>query len=176
MARLAVEFRKTAPRAYAVRILRDDGAALEMNPAPGYDDAMPHDLLHLVVENELGLQQGVFGQVAAGGHAGTFRQGFSAANTREAKRARRRLDRRSARLQKEGRDEAAQSERATAHCLAEWRSRLVTRTRALRPPPVADAELTTQAMDRICVRLDELSARWRSLGVGESLTVDWSQP
>ncbi len=44
-----------------------------MNPAPGYDDLLPHDLVHLVVELHWGLRDGIYGDVAAGGNAGTFR-------------------------------------------------------------------------------------------------------
>ena len=41
-----------------------------MDPAPGYDDDIPHDLVHYVVEAVLGFGSGVFGRAAAGG--GTF--------------------------------------------------------------------------------------------------------
>lgn len=41
-----------------------------LSPAPGYDDHIPHDLVHSVVEAELALQSGVFGRAARGG--GTF--------------------------------------------------------------------------------------------------------
>lgn len=40
-------------------------ALVEMNRAPGYDPLMPHDLLHLIVESELGLTRGIFGQLAS---------------------------------------------------------------------------------------------------------------
>ena len=43
-----------------------------MNPAPGYDDYLPHDLLHFVAEAEWNLDGAVFGQLARGGDAGTF--------------------------------------------------------------------------------------------------------
>jgi hypothetical protein len=67
-----VEFRRTAARRYAVSVHRDGPAPIVMAPAPGYDPLMPHDLLHLIVEGELGLARGIFGQLAAGGHAGRF--------------------------------------------------------------------------------------------------------
>lgn len=69
---MEVEFRRTGERRYAVTIFRKSYAHIEMNPAPGYDPIMPHDLLHLAVESEIGLRCGIFGQIAAGGNAGTF--------------------------------------------------------------------------------------------------------
>src|SRR5829696_1508173 len=65
-------FRRTGQRRYAVEVQRLGFPDLVMNPAPGYDRLMPHDLMHLVVEAQLGLTRGVFGQLAAGGDAGTF--------------------------------------------------------------------------------------------------------
>lgn len=62
-----VEFRRTGEKRYAVVIRRPDDTVLEMNPAPGYDPLLPHDLVHFVVERELGLQLGIFGQIAKGG-------------------------------------------------------------------------------------------------------------
>ena len=67
-----IQFRRTGERRYAITIYRNNLPPVEMNPAPGYDPIMPHDLLHLVVESELGLTRGIFGQIAEGGHAGTF--------------------------------------------------------------------------------------------------------
>jgi hypothetical protein len=43
-----------------------------MNPAPGYDDYLPLALLHFVAEAEWELDGAMFGQLAAGGDAGTF--------------------------------------------------------------------------------------------------------
>jgi hypothetical protein len=182
---MRVEFVRTRPRAYAVRIHRDGDSPLEMNPAPGYDDLMPHDLLHLVVEDALGLRGGIFGQVAAGGHAGTFHTRIG--DTRAAARRRRRATRQGDRLRAEGRDEAALSERATYLCLQAWLARArdaelrrqaaqmaaeADHIRATRPR--AEAYLLDDAvMARILGRMDALSARWRALAIGESLTVEW---
>jgi hypothetical protein len=69
---MEVQFRRTAERRYAITIYRKDLPPVEMNPAPGCDPIMPHDLLHLVVESELGLSRGIFGQVASGDTPGHF--------------------------------------------------------------------------------------------------------
>ena len=185
---MEVEFRRTGERRYAITIHRKDLPAIEMNPAPGYDSVMPHDLVHLVVESELGLNRGIFGQVAAGGHAGTFhRQTAAGEDRREAARNWRRTGKRAEKLLREGRQEADQSERATYICLYEWLSRSADPSRTKRAAPMASQakhirELQSPAEDRalndgvlaeVCTRLDCLSARWTSLGIGEFLTVEW---
>jgi hypothetical protein len=188
---MTIEFRKTSTRTYAIRIRRDGAPPLEMNPAPGYDELMPHDLLHLIVERELGLEHGIFGQVAAGGHAGTFHdRERSPKPRREAARDRRRLNRRGDKLLKDGREESALSERATYVCLCEWLARArdpagraraqemaeeIRRVRAARSRE-HDRALSAATIDRICARLDELSARWRGIGVGQDLVVEWPYP
>ena len=50
---MRVEFKKTGERRYGVFIKRIDLPDLEMNPAPGFDRLMPHDLMHFPVEQEL---------------------------------------------------------------------------------------------------------------------------
>lgn len=115
---MQVEFRRTSRRSYSVKVSCDQSPPVEMNPAPGFDPEVPHDLLHLIVESELGLRRGIFGQVAAGGSAGTFRKQLSSTLTpRQSARIRRRTAKRDKKLRIEGRDEAAQSERATLLCL-----------------------------------------------------------
>ena len=69
---MRVHFRKTGRRRYGIFVERDDAHDVYMNPAPGYDDYLPHDLLHYVAEAEWGIDDGVFGQLAAGGDAATF--------------------------------------------------------------------------------------------------------
>src|SRR6478752_6374499 len=69
---MQVKFERTGQRRYAVAVLRSEHGDLRMDPAPGYSDLIPHDLVHLVVEEEFGLRDAIFGQLAAGGNAGTF--------------------------------------------------------------------------------------------------------
>ena len=35
--------------------------------------------------------------------------------------------------------------------------------------------LAPESLERVCTRLDELSARWSTLGIGGTLTVDWPE-
>jgi hypothetical protein len=179
---MEIQFRRTGMRRYAVTVFRPGHATLEMDPAPGYDARMPHDLLHLVVERELGLRCGIFGQLAAGGTAGTFHMvPPQAGSDRATSRRRRELAKRGSRLLREGRRESAVSEHATYVCQTEWLARTARReagagTPARRSdggPRGGDDVLSEERLDRICEWLDELSAKWAGLGIGESLTVAW---
>jgi hypothetical protein len=186
---MKVQFRRTGARRYAITIYREGLPPVEMNPAPGYDPIMPHDLMHLVVESELGLSLGVFGQIASGGNAGTFHPVTTqGAPRREAARLRRRASRRGEKLLLEGRHQAAQSERATYICMRVWlarsddpeRRKLAARMAAqaknirdLQPPEESRA-LTEDILARVCARLDDLSAQWANLDIGQSFTVVWT--
>jgi hypothetical protein len=67
-----VSFIKSGAHQYGVTVERAAATNLQMHPAPGYDDWLPHDMVHFVVEREAGLRDGIFGQLAAGGDAHTF--------------------------------------------------------------------------------------------------------
>ena len=69
---MKVHFIRSGERRYSMRIEREGAPALVMDPAPGFDPDLPHDMVHFVVEAALGLKAGVFGQIAAGGDAGSF--------------------------------------------------------------------------------------------------------
>ncbi len=181
-------FTRTGERRYGVRADRPGHPAVVMDPAPGYDPLLPHDLVHLVVEEELGIRQGIYGQLAAGGTAGTFRLAPVAVQGRERTRLQRALVRRGARLAEEGRADAELSEQAAAVCHGEWlarRSSARSRQHAREMAPYVEKlrttsgariqkALTSAKVDRICVRLERLSARWRALEVGEALELEWS--
>jgi len=188
---MEVEFRRTGSRRYAVTVRRAGFPVLEMNPAPGYDDWIPHDLVHFAVEQELRLRGGLFGQLAAGGTVGTFHLAPTDDRTRrEEARQRKAVARRGAKLMRAGRDDSAASERAASQCYQAWRSRFLRRSgppdteRKWQPPdrPSSDRRaaigesLRQDQIDRVCERLDELSARWARLKIGQSLTVTWSDP
>lgn len=69
---MLVHFRKTGLHRYAVLAERELAPALVAHPAPGYDEYLPHDLLHFAAEAEWGLDGAVFGQLARGGDPGIF--------------------------------------------------------------------------------------------------------
>lgn len=118
---MKVEFRKTAGRRYAIRILRDNFSELEMNPAPGFDDLMPHDMCHLIVEQVLKIENGIFGQIAKGGTAGSFKiPPSSDSDSKNYSRQRRKNKQKGGKLVKENLEDLAKSERATYICWQNW--------------------------------------------------------
>ncbi len=150
---MEVTFSRTGERRYAVTARPDHWPAVTMNPAPGFDPRLPHDLVHYVVEREHRIELGVFGQLAAGGNLRTFRRLDGTPD--------RRLRKRGERLAREHLDELARSERLAAEALRAW---------IRGPRPHADERL-----ERVCARLDELSELWRRLGVGGELTLTWPE-
>jgi hypothetical protein len=178
-------FRRTGQRRYAVEAQLSGFPDVLMNPAPGFDSRMPHDLMHLVVEAQLGLMRGIFGQLATGGDAGTFHiPATPGADSRKLARARKRVSARGKRLLKVGRDDCAQSERATFICWQEWlarssslEERKQSQTMAQQAREMASRKdsrvLSERKLDEICEHLDQLSACWLRLRVGESIAVAW---
>lgn len=168
-----VEFRRVSERRYAVVVTVAGQPRLEMNPAPGYDARLPHDLLHFVVERELGIRMGIFGQLAAGGTAGTFHPAATGTPAgRDGARQRRALARRGEMLMQQGRADSAESERAAAECMRVWQSS----TAGHEPRPSQDATYSAAQLARVCTALDEASAAWTKLRVGEALTLHWPHP
>ncbi|HTO24924.1 MAG TPA: hypothetical protein VMJ49_03420 [Gaiellaceae bacterium] len=148
---MIVRFVKRRGRRYGVYVDRDRAPALRIEPAPGYDDDLPHDLLHFVAEAEFGLDDGVFGDLAAGGNARIFEPVDSSLARKMWREKRRR---------KHTLPDGRRSE-VLAHALATaWRTRRG-----------SDAEL-----ERLLPMLDELAARWRGLRPGESIELTWPRP
>src|SRR3546814_16084023 len=69
---MKVHFSRSGERRYSMRIEREGLPVLVMDPAPGFDPDLPHDMVHFAVEAAWGPKMGVFGQIAAGGDAGIF--------------------------------------------------------------------------------------------------------
>src|SRR6185437_4045855 len=92
MTTMRVTFVKSAARRYGVLVERELAHDVAIDPAPGYHDHLPHDLLHFVAEAEWKLDGAVFGQLASGGDAGIFipvDQSLVARAMRDRKRAKR---------------------------------------------------------------------------------------
>lgn len=62
---MRVSFVRTRGARDRIYATRDDGTEVSWS-FPTYGDALPHDMVHLVVESILGLRQGFWGRVAAG--------------------------------------------------------------------------------------------------------------
>jgi len=172
---MIVSFKRTGVRRYAVIVSVSDAAKRVMDPAPGYDDDIPHDLVHYVVEAELGFTRGVFGRAAQGG--GTFvareAEGLS---TRERARQRRKQQKREGSLR--ARDESsaqemAASEQLAALCDVAWRRKHGQRPDALRKPPEMTAAYAQRDIERVVARLDALAPEWRALPESCSLAFEW---
>jgi hypothetical protein len=171
---MTVRFRRTGARRYAVVVAVAGEAPRAMDPAPAYDDDIPHDLVHYVVEAELALANGVYGRAARG--AGTFIATVEHDVTpRERAREQRKQQKRERALgARDARQAAdmAQSERLAALCDLAWR-----RKHGQHPDPVRSAPVqrTEDAADveRVVSRLDAIAPLWRALPVGGELVFEW---
>jgi len=184
---MIVSFIRTGERRYAVRAMLSDGRILQMDPAPGFDAWMPHDLQHFIVEKQLGIAGAVFGRLAAGGTAGTFHAVADGASAREASRLRRRQAAKDARLMPERHEDYARSERATYVCWQDWlqhandpvsRARgaemsLAARCMLDRMPAAERAMYTPARRAALRQEFERLSRNWTKLAVGESLSEPW---
>jgi hypothetical protein len=157
-----VTFTRSNGRRYIVTVERENGPRVEPRFGPGYDDRMPHDLAHYLIEEQFGIKLGIFGQLAAGG-GGIFTPAPADRSGRSRRTA--------ARLGRAGRPDMQRSEKLVYHCVSEWELRTGCR-RSL--PPLADVGNATQAeLDRAVSRLEDIAQRWYALAPGESLTFTW---
>jgi hypothetical protein len=153
-----VTFTKTGERRYRVLVEGPGVVTAQMDPAPGYDPLLPHDMAHFVVEHTLGLD-GVFGQLAKGGHAHTFRP----VDKPKSSRAARRGDRISA----ASRRDAELSEKVIFLAQRTWSRGDLTDVPTIKNVSAADISL-------ICAEFERVSATWSTLTVGESMTLVWT--
>ena len=148
---MEVRFERTARRRYAVAVLRTRHGNLRLDPAPGYSDLIPHDLVHFVVEDEFGLRQGIFGQIAAA----------------------RQVERRN---RSTGGD-MGRSEDLAAQVYPRWlrhSGHLPSSHYVHQDPPATDLAATD--LDQAFKRLDALSKQWGAVEVGGAMTVVWPWP
>lgn len=69
---MEITFTRTGEREYATTARREDGVLVQI-PSHDRPATLPHDLAHLLVEQELGITQGFWGSVAAGALFGGMR-------------------------------------------------------------------------------------------------------
>jgi hypothetical protein len=141
-----VTFVKKGARRYTVEVRRDRYPDLWCGTI-GYDDFLPHDLLHFVAEAEFGLDGAVFGDLAAGGNARIF-QSFDPALTAKLWRQQR--------IRRTRLPDGRRSEQLAWELEQGWRKRTLAPT--------------------LQQKLDDLAARWQALQVGGSLTLEWPRP
>ncbi len=155
--KILVTFTRTGERRYRVSVDGPGEKRSQMEPAPGYDPRLPHDMAHFVVENELGIGGGVFGQLAAGGTARTFSPNEG--------RSKRKALTRGRKLAAANRDDALLSEKIIAIACGRWNS-----------DPLAPTErgvVSEAEIERILNEFDRVSERWSRLAIGESMTLEW---
>jgi hypothetical protein len=178
---LKVSFWKSGRRRYGVLVSREHHLDLVMNPAPGYDDYLPLDLLRFVAEAEWELDGGIFGQLAAGGDAGTFRP------TEQSQIPRTMRDRRQSQIPRAMRDRRRRRRRAgkpkgrrsdlLAHILEEaWYTRHGRSPLPNWQEQLEAAHVSTERLERVVDQLDQLAESWHSLPIGEQLSLDWPRP
>lgn len=168
---MRVTFRKTHQRGYAVDISRMRAEDLTMNPAPGYDDLLPHDLVHLLVELHWELRDGIYGAVAAGGNAGTFRLADGRPR-KESVRAHARAARRAARAR--GGCDMVRSEHLAGVVHAVWNARRNgTALPDWYPRARSACGATESEIETAVQEAEALSQRWRQVQVGQAMAVDW---
>jgi hypothetical protein len=135
-------FTRTGERRYRVSV---DGPGIEplhMEPAPGYDNKLPHDAAHFIAENELGILGGVFGQLAAGGTANTFRS--------EDLKKPRKTKKRGQAMAKANREDALFSEHAVYAAQSRWEKQDI----------IPDTKIPPVDIARIIAKFEEFAAKW----------------
>ncbi len=158
---MEVTFTKVDDKRYSIAIDREHGPPLVPRFAPGYDDLMPHDLAHYLVEEHFEIQLGVWGQLAAGG-GGIFTPAPEDNSLRYQRRAHR--------IGALGRADMERSERLVVMTVGAWErsiGRVKHQTRAF-PPEAVPEELPGAVR-----RMGEVAERWRGLGRGRSLSFAW---
>ena len=148
-------------RPVETRVERDDGVVFAMRGAGGGAD-LPHDLVHAVVEAELGISDGIWGCVADGVVWGSMRH----VSGRRPPHA----DQRSQQLKRE---------RTAVVQRAEGVADLVGRLAAKEPvldSQVAGAGLSEAALTAAAKALRDTGPRWSALAPGETWTLEWLAP
>lgn len=168
---MEVAFERTGTRRYATVVTVPGGDPRRTDPAPGFDADIPHDLVHYLVEAELGLSRGVYGRAAAGA-GGFLVVAETPGDPRRRAREQRRLRRRERSLAHADPGDMARSEELAGWCDIEWRRRAgaATPSWAERVPVPAEHR---PLVERILARLEEIAPLWRSVPVGGALTFTW---
>jgi hypothetical protein len=155
-------------RAYAL-VERDDGVVYRLYGGTA-GPRLPHDIRHLVVERELGIDDGIWASIAAGVVFTSMRHVSGRRPPHAAER--------SARLLREFREQGLRAELlanlvesvAALDCPSADQIRRLAATQLSVLP---GAEVDTAAIAAAAAALQVEAARWARLRVGEELTYDW---
>lgn len=152
---MKVTFTKTGERRYCISVEGPNIDPITMHPAPGFDPRLPHDVAHFIVENDLGIHGGVFGQLAAGGTANTF---FSD-KSKELRKARRR----GREIAKASRKDLLLSEHAINAAQSRWEKHDI----------IPATKIPPKDIERIIAKFQDFADRWEILPVGGSIMLEW---
>lgn len=174
MSVLKIELVKGETRRYRSLFHRADGVTVELeggsyNTVGGPHKEVPHDLAHLVVEDELDLAMGVWGVLAKGG---LFRLATVAGG-----RQRPHAAKRGEAITKDATETLNQAEMLVgAVCALTAANRLDPRTlRAEVGERWATPTIGAAPLERAHRRLREGSRQWAELGPGEALELGWRE-
>ena len=158
---MKVSFTKTDAKRYSVTIEREHGPALVPRFAPGYDELMPHDVAHYLVEEHFGIELGVWGQLAAGG-GGIFAPAPEDNSLSYQRRAQR--------IGALGRADMARSEQLVVMTVAAWE-----RTVGLSKHQTSaiTLEVDPDELRGAVQRMGEVARRWQALPRRGSLVFVW---
>lgn len=170
---VAVEFERREGRRYRSLLHRADGVVVAFeggafNTIGGAPGELPHDLAHLIVEDELGLRSGVWGVLAAGGlfsHA-TVVAGRQAPHA--ARRGRQVVDAAGDRIM-----QAEMLTRAVCDAVAGSGPADPAAIRRAIGERWWSEQLTAAALGRAAERLQAGAAAWAALAPGETLVEQW---
>ena len=169
---MEITFAKKGLRDYQVVVKRDDGVLLKVQ---SFDRPilLPHDMAHFVVENELRLEHGFWGLLAAG---------VLFSNTRVAAgRVRPRARERSRSVLKEVGQQPIEAEVLVSVMLSiaeervdeDWRKVQTRLDEVWKPRKSQRGPISHDEVRRVCSELRSAEEQWRALSVGQSTTVVW---
>ncbi len=151
---VTVTFTRTKVRGYSLKIEALNIPTAVMDPAPGYDDRLPHDVAHFIVENELSIEGGIFGQMAQGG---ILRPAETDARTqRKSKRKREKVF-------AANKKDALFSEHAIYAAQSRWEKHDI----------IPDTKIPQTDLDRLISKFEEFAAKWSKTPVGGSIVLEW---
>ena len=165
---MKITLRRIGERQHVTTALRDDGVTVRV-PSYGPSSPMPHDLAHIVVETQLGLEDAFWGTVAAG----ALLPGMSVIDGRQPPHA-------------AARSKSLAKANRRAMIAAEVLVDVLVHGLRIRPadrPAFVQAELEERSssntrigddeLRRVNSALTELRTRWQGLAVGDELSLDW---
>jgi hypothetical protein len=163
---MQVTFMRTDKRRYAVHVTREHAVDLVMDPAPGFHEYIPHDLVHFLVETHFGLRNGVYGLLAVGGDADTFLDPAGSVRERKRMKAKNRLS---------GAD-VGRSEKLAGLVQHAWELRYGGSQRPLPEDGLDALGVAAQEIDDAVEALHRLAHSWHALSVGNRLRLTWPWP